>query len=390
MTDIGTGRAVRLALPPFLAGKAIALVVAYLTAWSNWPETGFPSLFSLRDAFSSWDGENYRSIARSGYPEGPLSLKAGDASHLWGFFPGLPMLAHALSWLLVDVVLSAAVVNTVCELVALVFLIKLVHLERGDEETAQTAAWLLALYPYAIFMTVFYTEAPFLAAATAALYFMRRAGEGDHARACVAGAMAMTVRLTGVALVLPLLYERLARRRGRPDWQLLLVALVPLPLLLFGLYARARTGDALAYSTIQNQSESYGMKHIVGPWSGFQTTWDSAGGLIANQYGYVFRLEALFGLLAIGLVALQWATKVLPMPRIPPSLCLYSTGVLLPPICLTFWAAIPRYLMTMVPLYLLGADLLRGRERWRLPVIAVSGALMAYGTSVLFSGRYLA
>ena len=389
MSDIAWGRATRLALPPFLSGKAVALVVGYLAVWRSWERPGFPSLARLRDEFSNWDGENYRAIAAQGYPPGPLSLKIDAPSHLWGFFPGASMLARAVSVVLYDVVLSAVVVNLACSLVALVFLVKLVQLERGHEESAQTAAWLLALYPYAIFTTVFYTEAPFLAATTASLFYMRRGRDGDFALACLAGAGAMAVRLTGLALVLPLLVERLSRRHGRPDWQLLLVALVPLPLLLFMLYASAHTGDALAYFHIQNDSESYGMKKLTWPWTGLSNTWDSARGLNANQYGYVFMLEAVFGVLATLLVALQWATHLLPMPRIAPSLALYSTCVLLPFICITFWAGIPRYLMTMVPIYILGADLLRARQRWRVPVLAVSGALMGYGTSVLLSGAYL-
>jgi hypothetical protein len=389
VSDSTLRSALRLALPAFLTGKAVSFLVGWLAVWSGRHAPGFPSFSSLADAFSSWDGDNYRTIAAHGYPPGPLSLRAGAPSHLWGFFPGLPMAVHALAYVLVNVVLSALVVNAVCELVALVFLVRLVQLERGDEEHARTAAWLLALQPYAIFLTVFYTEAPFLAAATAALYWMRRAGPGDHLRACAVGGLATAVRITGLALVLPLLLERLTRRRWRPDWELGLIALVPLPLLLFMLYASARTGDASAYFHIHSDSESYGMRHLTDPWTGLVNTWDAAVNLTAVDNGYVFGLEVFFGVVATVLVAIQWAATCWRWPRIAPSLALYSTGVLLPAICLTFWAGLARYTMTMVPVYILAADLLRARPALRIPVIATSGALMAYGTAILLGGRYL-
>jgi hypothetical protein len=387
MTDMDLRSSVRLAVPPYVTGKAASLLVGWLTVWVTSPRRGLPSWSQIATAFSNWDGESYHSIADNGYPSGSLDPHAHAAGHLWAFFPGLPLAVHALRYLLIDTVLAALTVNAVCELIALAYLVRLVKLERGDDASAQTAAWFLALYPYAIFLTVFYTEAPFLAAATAALYYMRRGGEGDHARACIAAMLATSTRITGLALLLPILLERVLQRR-RPDWQLLLGGLVVLPVLAFMLYAHNRTGDSLAWFHIE-VSESYGSRSIDWPWNGLQVTWDSARSLPADQYGFIFTMEVVFGLLGIAVVVAQWLATVWPFARISPSLALYSTGVLLPPICLTYWLSLPRYLMSMVPIYLLATDVLRSRESWRFGLLATSAALMAFGTFVLTSGRFL-
>ncbi|HET9051091.1 MAG TPA: hypothetical protein VFO60_05270, partial [Candidatus Dormibacteraeota bacterium] len=96
------------------------------------------------------------------------------------------------------------------------------------------------------------------------------------------------------------------------------------------------------------------------------------------------------GVLGLVLLGLQLAGTVWTRPRIPPSLFVYSAGVVLPPLCLTYWLSVPRYLMSMVPMYLLVADALRGRDRLHMPALVVSGGLMAFGTVILTSGRFLA
>ena len=87
------------------------------------------------------------------------------------------------------------------------------------------------------------------------------------------GALAGSVRVTGLALAPALILEHLRRgRRGRGDARLVLVLLVPLPLLLFGVYTSVHSGDALAYLHAQS-SPSFG--HAAAwPWTGARATWD--------------------------------------------------------------------------------------------------------------------
>ena len=381
--------ALRLAMPPFVTGKAISLGVAYAAVWIHWGRPGLPAWSAISEAFSNWDGESYRTLAESGYPSGPLDPHAGAPGHLWAFFPGFPIAVHAVGLVLVNAVVSAVVLNAVFELLALAFVVRLVALERGDGESAGSAAWLVAVYPYAIFLTVFYSESMFLAAAAAALYYMRRAESGDHARACAAAAVATATRVTGLALLLPIVLERALRTRRVLDAPMLLAGVIVVPVLAFMLYAHARTGDALAWYHIEG-SQSYGSRSFDWPWNGFRVTWDSARALRADQYGFIFTLEVFFGLFGLALLGVQWVATVWPGVRFPPSFALYSAGVVLPPLCLSWWISTPRYLMAMVPMYLLGADLLRRRPGLRLPFITASAALMSFGTVILTTVSFLA
>ncbi len=367
----------RLVLPPFVAGKLVALLVPMLTVWST--AQGAVSYANLMRPFASWDGATYLEIARNGYPSGPLDLTPGHPGHIWGFFPGVPLLVRIAHLVIPDWVTAGVLVNVVTELVALYFLARLVLLERGDEDSARFSVWLLALFPYAVFLTAVYTEAPFLAAATASLYYARR---GSNLPASFAAAIAMAMRISGVALIPALLIEYLRRRGWRPGFGLLPIAASVLPILLFAWYAQHLTGDAFAYQHVQ-QSASYGSRTNTWPSTALWNTWQIASGS-AGGNSYIFTMEVVFGVVAFAVLvfmSVQWR-------RYPPSLTAFGWVVWLLPATLTYWLGMPRYEMTLVPIYLLAADLTRRRPMLRMPILVVSCGWMAFVASALASGRY--
>jgi len=367
----------RLVLPPFVAGKLVALLVPMLTVWSTSP--GPVTYAALLRPFASWDAATYLDIAQNGYPSGSLDLTPGHPGHLWGFFPGVPLLVRIVHVVIPDWVSAGVLVNVVTELVALYFLAKLVLLERGDEDSARFSVWLLALFPYAVFLTAVYTEAPFLAAATASLYYMRR---GQNLNACYGAAIAMAMRISGVALIPALLIEYLRRRHWRPGAGLVPIAASVLPILLFAWYAQHLTGDGFAYQHVQ-QSASYGNRTTSWPWTALWNTWQIASGASGGS-SYIFTMEVLFGVAAFVLLVfltLRWR-------RYPPSLTAFGWVAWLLPATLTYWLGMPRYEMTLVPGYLLAADLTRRRPGLRMPILVVSCGWMAFVASSLATGRY--
>jgi hypothetical protein len=395
--------AARLALPAFATGKALSLLVILLTVWSQSSTPGLPQRHEFGDAFSFWDGQAYLHIAAQGYPPGPLDLTAGAPGHYWAYLPGFPMLIHAVALLTRSTLLSAVLVCTVCELVALYYLALLVlDVRGGDERQAGVCVWLVALYPYGVFLTVAYTEAPFLAAALASLYLARR---GREASACVAAALAIAVRITGLALLPALVWEHLRRRGWRPWIQLVGVALSTLPLLLFMLYARRQTGDALAYFRVQ-QSESFGNRTLVNPLTGLRNTWAAATAGAASANTFTFFMECVFGVAGfVALATMAWLLGVRRLaPRfgradlagevapyeVPMALILYGIVVWALPVSLTFWLSVPRYMLALVPAALLVAPVLAERPTLRWAVITFSGGLMALGCAIFASGRFLA
>jgi hypothetical protein len=376
---IAEGSLWRLVLPPFLTARAVGLLVPVLAAWQQSASPGIPTVSELRTAFDRWDAESYVAIAEHGYPS-HLDFGLGQPGHLVAFFPGYPMLMRAVMVVTGDAVLAGLVVSTLLELVALRLLAGLVVRER-DRSAARFATWAVAVWPYAAFLGLVYTESTFVAAVAGSLLLARRGRMGP---ACLVAALACATRVTGVALIPALLVEHLVRRRGRPGPQLAWVLVVPVPVLLFGAYLRIHTGDWLAWLHAEG-SLSFDYRHLAWPWVGARATWDSVvlSPLPASS-SYVFALELFWGVAGAVLCTALWLTR-----RMPLSLITYCTAVWLLSVCVSYWISVPRYEIAMFPAVIALWDLLARRPDWRAAAVAASAGLFAFGAGVYASGRWL-
>ncbi len=369
-----------IALPPFVAGKTIAVLVPLLTVWARSRGVGTPPASTFLHAFAQWDGAAYAQIAARGYPAGPLSTAIGSPDHLWARFPGYPLLVHVVGYAVPPTVVAGMLVSTIGELVALVFLAKLVLGEGRSPADARFACWALALFPYAFYTTAVYTEGAFLALALACLYWMRGGHEG---RAALAALGAIFIHVTGVALVPALIVEHLMRRRGRPGWGLVAAAASLLALGAFALWAWLLTGDPLAYIHIA-QSRSYN-RLFAWPWSGAASTWSNAlGGRGGNSF--IFGMEVLFGGLWLGVAGwMAWRWR-----RIAPSLTVFVAGTWLMSACVIYWLGMPRLMMTAAPIYLAFVEMTRRRPGVRPVWLAVSAGWMGLVCSLAATGQFVA
>ena len=369
----------RLVLPPFLTARLVGLVVPVLATWQQSSATGIPTWGELRTAFDRWDSESYVAIAEHGYPS-HLDFGLGQPGHLVAFFPGYPMLIRAVMVVTGDAVVAGLLVSTVLELVALWLLAGLVERERG-RDAARFATWAVALWPYAAFLGLVYTEATFVAAVAGSLLLARR---GRMGAACLVGALACATRVTGLALIPALLVEQLVRRRWRPSPQLAWLLVVPVPVLLFGAYLRLHTGDWLAWLHAEG-SVSFDYRHLDWPWVGGRATWDSVvrSSLPASST-YVFALELVWGIAGAAVVAALWITR-----RLPASLTVYCTAVWLLSVCVSYWISVPRYEIAMFPAVIALWDLLARRPGWRAAAVATTAGLFAFGAGIYATGRWL-
>lgn len=385
---LGARQALRLSLAPFAAAKAVTLVVIFLAVWQHGHGTGVPGWQEVREAFARWDGQNYLAIATSGYPP-DANLTPGAPGHLWGFFPGYPILVRIVGFWVRDAILAGILASAACELAALAFIAALVTGER-DIASARFATWLVALAPFGVFFSVLFTESAFVAAAAASLHLARR---GRFGVASVAGALAIAVRVTGLVLIPVILIEYVRQRGRRLRADLFWVAVVPLPLLAFLLYARHRTGDAFAYYHVQ-QSASF-HRTLSSPLTGLATTFGQVVGP-GNDRGttYTFGVELVCGVAGgLGCLLLWLWRRVgarIAGHGIPASLSVYATGVWLLGVAQPYWLGIGRYELAMVPLVLPVADIVARRPQWATGVLAVSGGLMLYLTTIYAQGAFVA
>jgi len=358
-------KALRIALPPFLAAKAATLLVPALYVFVYLH--GGPQ--DLRYAYWRWDTWHYINIVQHGYPD--------RFSFPYAFLPGYPILLRAAMAALQDPILSGLALSCVFELAALYYLAQLLLLER-DAARARIATWALVLWPAAFFLSGVYAESPLLAGGAAALYYARR---GLLARAAAAAAFACAMKVLGLVLVVALLVEY-ARRHGR-RWHpsLLAIACVPLPLLLYAAYTWYRLGDPFAYSHAQGLPMFNGL-HLAPPWVGLWADIDAVThGDLRNRL--IFLGELLWA--ALGVIGVVWAWF---RPSFPRSLAAYSAVLMTLMLCFSFWRSLGRYELTLFPLLVPVSDVLAGLRRRLVFVLGVSALGMGYGTWTFLNGGW--
>ena len=348
---------------PWTVAKALGLLVPLLVTWQTSSASGLPGRAEFRQAFDWWDAQSYLHIAQSGYPTDIHDHFA----YLFAFLPGYPLLVAGLGWVLGDLLVAGLAVNLVLEYVALLLVARLVAAE-SDPAGGRFAAWLLAMWPFAFFLTAIYTESAFIAASAGALLLARR---GHLGRAALCAGLACSVRITGLALV-PMLAVEYVRRRGwRPHWQLATIVAVPLPLVGYALYTHAQAGDAWAFLHAQSLFDH----SLDWPWKGARVTWDQV--VLTRQPAYnsiQFLVELVFGV--AGLLAVLIG---LFSPRMPLSFSVYCAAVWVTATSVSFWRSVPRYELAMFPLLIVAAEQTRDRPAVRAALVTAGAGLMAYG-----------
>ena len=258
--------AVREPLAVFVLTRLLFLVLTYfgVILYSSVFQSPHPSLLhQLLPAWDRrWDTAWYIDIARRGY----AWHKIGVPTQPSAFFPLYPLLIR-LGVLLThrSYIVVALGVSNLSFLAALGYLWRLTRWEL-DGSTAGRAVLYVAVFPTALFFFAGYTESLYLFLTVAAFYHLRRR---DWLLAGVFGALASATRVTGILLVLPMLYEYAYSRNfswRRVKLDALSIALVPVGLLAFMLYLQRTVGDALAFS--QNQA-AWQKVFTLRLWAGF-------------------------------------------------------------------------------------------------------------------------
>ncbi len=165
--------------------------------------TVFGPMHKFWDTFTRYDSGNFYQIARFGYTEGPMAYVPGGRSTI-AYFPVYPLLMRYVGRLFgrapSDVYLGGIVVSWAAFVIAMVVLYRLARLDL-PRRRAERAVLYTAVFPFAFFFGVVYTEATFLLFTVLAFYCFRtrRWMAGG-----VAGALAAATRVNGI-MALPAL-----------------------------------------------------------------------------------------------------------------------------------------------------------------------------------------
>ncbi|HET9847627.1 MAG TPA: mannosyltransferase family protein [Candidatus Dormibacteraeota bacterium] len=349
----------RLALLALLV--KLVLVALTLITYGAGPDP----LTALGRDWDRWDASHYLYLASHGYSA------SGDARNLIAFFPLYPALIGAVAAIGLPVRIAALLISNVAGVVAAILLYEIGRQDRGPNAAFRAAAF-FTVFPTAYFLMVGYTEALFCALAFAAVLAARR--QQWMLGGALAGLAAAT-RLTGLALLPFLVVELFAARQAlRSAWH----AIAPPLLIVAGFASYLATnalvlGNPFAFISVQREHWSHS---LAAPWVGFASAIQSIGWRVPWEKLTVGAGEALGGITAYATATLSWL-------RLRPSDAVYATVVTVMVTFLPFWLSIPRYLLSLYPLFLLIG---RIRSHW-LYLAMVGASFLGLVTFGLAFGR---
>lgn len=321
-----------------------------------------PVWTNVLELWNRWDAPHYLRLAEVGYVQSSPPPDTDDPLFVV-FFPFFPLAVRIVSLALQNLVLSALVVSFAASVGAGYFLFRLVALD-ADEAVAWRAVLLLFSFPTAYFLAAPYTEALFLFAVLASVHAART---GAWAGAGVAGALATGTRVVGIALAPALLAEVFASRAGVRDHvrRLAWISLAAAGLLTYLAINQIVYGNPLWFLEVQR---AHWFQRLVPPWQPVQ---DAIAALIAGGNDFTFTF-IYGGRVAGALVASALLCGAVRRLRLPDVLYGWTGFALV--LSAAWLISLPRYLLVLYPLFVVGARLSR-----RLPVfipLVVAGAAL--------------
>jgi hypothetical protein len=343
-----------------IAIKTLLFVIgvkSYPMLWDKYAPT--PNRwFELWD---QWDFGYYQRIAEFGY-------EARDGS--LAFYPLFPYLLRLVAYISGSYLAAGLIVSGIASVAAAVLLRRLVQLDY-DSAVALRSVWFFLIFPTAYFLHVGYSESLFLALALASVLAARVDRWG---LAGLLGAFCWLTRAPGAVLFPTLVVEAAQKystnRRWNPRW--LWIALVPAGFAVYLLLNWRVTGDALAF--LQTRKESFEQSFAL-PWAGI---WRmiKAHYPTPNEAEMVGAQELAFLVLGLICTIISWI-------KLRPIYAVWMTGNWILFTSVNYFRSIPRYTLTMFPIFILFG--LLSQNRFWAGVLTVSSLLFFALFAVLFA-----
>ncbi|MDQ2937649.1 MAG: glycosyltransferase family 39 protein [Acidobacteriota bacterium] len=355
--------------------RLIALVVSikallFLAAGQGYQVLQDQRIVSLRgwlDIWNRWDAVNYQKLAQFGYSA------TGETAPLLVFFPLYPWIVRLFALATHDYLLSALIVSGLASIVAAILLKRLVEVDYS-KELADRAVWFLLIFPTSYFLHIGYTESTFLMLVLSCVLAARKQ---RWMLAGIFGALSCLTRLNGLVLIPALVVEAAHQYRTirRWQWQWLWIGAVALGFSGYLLLNKSITGEPFAFLAIQHQHFS---KSLAWPWTGILSTFDAMGRPLSEA--------EMIGVQELLFVVLGFACTVVSWIKLRPVYSVWMTGNWLLVVCVTFVLSVPRYTLTMFPIFIL-FSMLATRRIW-MAVITVWSILYLSLFAITFASGH--
>jgi hypothetical protein len=324
----------------------------YVTSISRW--------FQIWD---QWDFGYYQKIAEFGYSGSDGSL---------AFYPLFPWLIRLVAYFSGNYLAAGLVVSGIASVAAAILLRRLVALDYAGC-VAMQSVWFFLIFPTAYFLHVGYSESLFLALALGCILAAR---VDRWTLAGLLGGLCWMTRAPGAVLI-PTLAVEAARQywAGRRwNWRWLWIAIVPAGFAIYLLINWHFTGNPFAFIQIRKESfeESFAL-----PLVGIRQA-------IRAHYPTPSEAE-MVGVQELSFVALGFVCTVISWAKLRLTYAIWMTGSWLLFTSVNFLRSVPRYTLTMFPIFILFALLARNRfwrgvlTVWSLLFLALFAILFARG-----------
>jgi Mannosyltransferase (PIG-V) len=336
-------RAMVLALAVRIAIIGAAWLTAYIVVGSEGKGFGDTMLEMLK----RWDATQFERIAEHGYPT------SGDYQELIVFPPLYPYTVRAVEFLIPSFLVAGLLVSALASVAAGYFIQAIVRLDGGDDAEASRSLWYFFVFPTAYFLVMPYTEALFMALLLGSFYFARK---NRWWWAGVLGALCTASRLTGIVLIPALMVEALHQKKWRPlelePQQLASFVLAPLGFLFYLWLNYHLHGNFFAFLDYEDKNWFH---HRIWPWESIREAWlwlkSSPGFLRTSIYEMRLAGSAVVALLLI--IGVRW---------LRPSYQVFGWLALLMFLSVSYQISLPRYALTVFPMYFVLARLGRNLE----------------------------
>lgn len=296
------------------------------------------------DIWGVWDTFWYMDIATNGYSL-PGSNPLDKTQANYAFFPLYPLLMRGLGQILGNkYYIAGLIISNICLILAGFFLYKLVKLN-FNRTTALKSVKYLFIFPTAFILSGVFTESLYLALVILCFYLAKKR---NWLFVGVTGFFISSTRSLGVFIIIPLLYEYLREvnfQYKRVRFDILFLLLIPLGILIFGLYNYHLTGDFFAFANIQStwkRSASNPISILI-------------NGLYKGLFELNMRdlLEASFTIICLIIISIYYK-------KLDISYLLFAIYSIFIPLS-TGLDSLPRFILPIFPLYILLAQLNKNR-----------------------------
>lgn len=367
LAALGVFVVTRLCMAAAAAVRAAQITVDARAAGDD-PTAGPAGL--MLGVLSSWDGEWYMEIVRTGYPGYvPPDITFFQLEARVAFFPVFPLVVRVATRIVhvvapgVGDVYMALLINTVMAVVAIV-LIGLLAKRLYGLETAKRAMVLFAIFPGSFVLSYTYAEPIFFVVALACMLMLL---DERWALAGAFAAIGTATRPNGVALVAACAVASFFAIRSRRDWSSLVAPLLaPIGLVAFHLYLGFQTGEWGVWFRVQSEAWEEGTSFGA-------TAVTNTLEFIGNPFGSP--TDAVTALSFVCMLAGLWCMWRKPLPASMVAYIVVILALMLIPATVT---ARPRFIYTAFPLLIAVAAWWPRRDRygWELFTLVCGAGLV--------------